>query len=309
LAGAYTRIERQFFTMIGRLSALCLAIACLAPASLSAQAKQVSVYASVLDSSGHPATGLGVSDFKVREDNVAREVLSVAPATERLSVALLLDNTQASSGATQMIREGAADFIKTLSGKAEIAVITFGDRPTILQDYTTDQKRLLDAVGRIFPQPGAGAYFDDAIMEISKGFEKRAPARPVIAALLVEDPHEFSTRFYQQVLDQLAKSGAALHVLAIGQPSGSQTDELRNRNQVLALGTERTGGRRDQLLASTAIPGALKQLADELANQYVVTYARPETLIPPEKVQVTVTRPGLTVRARTQAPPAPAPVK
>ncbi|HWK09270.1 MAG TPA: VWA domain-containing protein [Vicinamibacterales bacterium] len=285
-----------------RLSVLVIAAVCATPAASFAQTKQVSVYASVLDASGRPVQGLTASDFKVREDNVAREVLSAAPATERLTIALLIDNTQAASGATQMIRDGARDFIKALEGKAEIAIITFGDRPTIAQDYTTDQKRLLDAAGRLFPQPGAGAYFDDAVLEVSRGLEKRNPPRPVIAALLVEDPHEFSNRFYQQVLDQLAKSGAALHVLALGQPSGSQTDELRNRNQVLALGTERTGGRRDQLLAATAIPGAMKQLADELANQYVVTYARPETLIPPEKVSVSVARPGVTVRARTQAP-------
>lgn len=288
--------------MIRRSSALLLAAACLAPAAVYAQAKQVNVYASVLDANGRPVPGLTPSDFKVREDNVAREVLSVKPATERLSIALLLDNSQASSGATQMIRDGARDFIKTLSGKAEIAVITFGDRPTIVQDYTTDEKRLLEAVGRFFPQPGAGADFDDAIYEVSKGFQKRDAPRPVIAALLVEDPHEFSNRFYQQVLDELTKSAATLHVLALGQPSGAQTDELRNRNQVLALGTERTGGRRDQLLAATAVPGAMKQLADELAHQYVVTYARPETLIPPEKVSITVTKPGVTVRARTQAP-------
>ena len=43
------------------------------------------------------------------------------------------------------------------------------------------------------------------------------------------------------------------------------------------------------------------QLADELTNQYVVQYGRPEQLIPPEKVQVTVNRPGVTVRARTRA--------
>jgi len=287
------------------LSALTFAAVCALPAAALGQASPVSVYASVVDGSGHPVQGLTAADFKVSEDKVSREVLSVAPATERLTVALLLDNTQAASGATQMIRDGAQAFVKTLAGKAEIAIITFGDRPTIVQDYTTDQKRLLDAIGHVFAQSGAGAYFDDAILEVSKGFEKRGTARPVIAALLVEDPHEFSNRYYQQVLDELDKSGATLDVLALGQPSGAQTDELRNRNQVLALGTERTGGRRDQLLA---IPGAMQQLAEELANQYVVTYARPEALIPPEKVAVSVTRPGLTVRARTKAP-AKAPIK
>ncbi|HTI36136.1 MAG TPA: VWA domain-containing protein [Vicinamibacterales bacterium] len=291
--------------MSRRVRVLLIALIGFAPAAaVFAQTKDVRVYASVLDADGHPVTGLTAADFTVREDNTTREVLSVAPATEPLTIAFLIDNTQASSGATQMIREGARNFVKALSGKAEIAIITFGDRPTIAQDYTTDEKRLLDAVGRIFAQPGAGAYFDDAVMEVSRGLQKREPARPVIAALLVEDPHEFSNRYYQPILDQLAKSGAALHVLAFGTPSGSETDELRNRNQVLALGTERTGGRRDQLLAATAIPGALTQLADELAHQYVVTYARPETLIPPEKLAVSVKRPGVTVRARTQAPPA-----
>ena len=50
---------------------------------------------------------------------------------------------------------------------------------------------------------------------------------------------------------------------------------MRNRNQVVALGTERTGGRRDQVLALTGAASELKQIADELLNQYVVTYAPP----------------------------------
>ena len=70
------------------------------------------------------------------------------------------------------------------------------------------------------------------------------------------------------------------------------TDEMRNRGRVIADGTERTGGRRDQVLAASGITEALPQVADELLNQYVVTYGRPDTLIPPEKLQVTVSRPG-----------------
>jgi hypothetical protein len=54
------------------------------------------------------------------------------------------------------------------------------------------------------------------------------------------------------------------------------------------------------VLASSGIPEALLRVADDLLNQYVVTYGRPDRLIPPEKLQVTSTKPGVTVRARTR---------
>jgi hypothetical protein len=75
---------------------------------------------------------------------------------------------------------------------------------------------------------------------------------------------------------------------------------MRNRGMVLAEGPKISGGRRDQLLHPPAIAEALPRLADELLNQYLVTYGRPDTLIPPEKIQVSVSRPGLTARARTK---------
>jgi hypothetical protein len=77
-------------------------------------------------------------------------------------------------------------------------------------------------------------------------------------------------------------------------------DEVRNRDQVVAIATERTGGRRDHPLAFTAAGLKMTQLANELLDQYVVTYARPDRLIPPAKIEVTVSKPGLTARARTR---------
>ena len=41
----------------------------------------------------------------------------------------------------------------------------------------------------------------------------------------------------------------------------------------------------------------MKLVATELMNQYLVVYGRPETLIPPDTLQVGVTRPGLDVHA------------
>jgi len=62
----------------------------------------------------------------------------------------------------------------------------------------------------------------------------------------------------------------------------------------------RSGGRRDQVLAASGLAEALPRVADDLLHQYVVTYGRPDKLVPPEKIQVTVSRPGATVRARTR---------
>jgi VWFA-related protein len=281
--------------------ALLMGACCMRPAVILAQAKPTSILVSVLDSKGDPVTGLTAADVIVKEDNVQREVLKVEPATDPLTVALLVDDSQALDAGVQFIRDAARDFVKTLAGKADIAVITFGERPTIALDYTRDEQAVLAATNRIFPRSGAGSYLLDAIIETSKGLQKKEAARPVIVVLMLEDV-EFSNRYYEQVLNELDKSRAALHVVAIGTPdSGVNSDEIRNRNMVVAEGTSRTGGRRDQVLALSGAPARMAQLAKELLNQYTVTYARPETLIPPERVDVSTPRSGLTVRAPRKA--------
>ena len=50
-----------------------------------------------------------------------------------------------------------------------------------------------------------------------------------------------------------------------------------------------------------ALKGELDQVATDLENQYHVVYARPASLVPPEKTEVSVKQPGLTVRG-TPAP-------
>jgi VWFA-related protein len=258
------------------------------------------IYVSVVDGSGKAVTDLTAQDFTVREDGVVREVTSAGPATEQLTISMLVDDSQAATEAIQFMRDAIPSFVQRLNGKAEIAIATIGERPTNQIDYTTSTDALKKVVGRLFQKSGSGGYLLEGIVEVSRGLQKREPKRPHIVAISTEGP-EFSNRSHQQVLDALYASGASLHVLVLGQPSDSTTDEMRERNIVIGDGTAKTGGRRDQVLALSGLTDRLNQVADELTNQYVVQYGRPEQLIPPEKVQVTVKRQGLTVRARTRA--------
>jgi VWFA-related protein len=287
-------MKRHILTL--SIAALCL----LAIHPLGAQSTPAEIYAGVLDKNGDAVTGLTGADFRVREDGAVREVLKASEATEPMTIALLVDDSQAASPAIQMIREALDGFIPALAGKGEITLTTFGERPTIAVDYTADQKKLLDGAHHIFARPGSGAYLMDAIVDVCKGFQKREAKRPVIVVLAIDAEIEYSNRHYQEVVDAIDKAHATLHTITLGNPNNSRTDEVRNRNQVIATSTERTGGRRDNVLALTGAAPRMKQLAGELAHQYLVTYSRPETLIPPEKIEVTVGNPALTVHARTR---------
>jgi VWFA-related protein len=276
-------------------------LACVWSRRVAAQAIQKSLYVSVVDDADQPVPGLGPRDFVVREDNAAREVLTVRPADEPMQIALLVDTSQVARNDISHMRTALPPFVAALTSpnesgaKNQIAIIAFGERPTVFTEYTSSPAALQKGIDRIWAQQGSGPYFVDAVYEVVEAFKKRGATRPVIVAIVAEGG-EMSYRQYDQVLDPLRASGAPLYALMIGSPSSSLSDEARNRNMVLDRGTTDTGGRRDQLLAPSALGDRLSLLAKQLLHQYKVTYARPQSLIPPERVTVAAAKPGLTAR-------------
>jgi VWFA-related protein len=257
------------------------------------------IYVSVVDRRDAPVRGLTVADFVVREDGVAREVLKVEPATSAMQVVLIVDDSAAAEPAIRDMREALNAFIAKLQGKAEIGLVSIGERPTSLVELTNNLDALKKGVSRIFARQGAGAYFLEGLSDVARGFRKREAPRKAIVALITEGV-EFSNMYSTTVLNELYASRATLHVLSIGRPNESMSDEMRNRGIVLDEGTTRTGGRRDQILATSGLADNMRRVADELLNQYLVTYGAPESLIPPEKIDVMSTRKDVRVRARTR---------
>jgi hypothetical protein len=270
------------------ISALLLAFT--APAAFG-QAEERVVYTSVVDKDGAPVLDLTARDFIVREDGMAREILRVAKDDDPLQVALLVDNSTSMRSRLPQLRKAAAAFVQATRENVPIALITLAERPTIVVGYTTDRGQLHKAIEKMFSFE-AGNYLLDGIAETSQGLAKRTLWRSAIAVITGLGP-ELSYRQYTEVLRFFREGGASLNVLQLGMGVGGQGREI-----VVSRGTSETGGRFEEVLTPAALELKAQQLGTEISNQYRVTYARPERLIPPKRIEVSIRRPNLRARTR-----------
>jgi VWFA-related protein len=253
------------------------------------------MFVSAVNGDGEPVEGLGPEAFIITEDGRRREVLRVSRATEPIDIALLIDNSQAASEEITFLRTSLAKFVATMAPGNQIAVITLADRPTIAANYTADPKRLADAVGRLFSMKQSGATTLDAIVETAQGLRKRETPRAVIVPVIT-DGVEFTNRYSRDVARSLVESRVALHAITIGLFSHTDEHGIRERSFLLDEGPRRSGGHRTNLLNPTGLDPALQRLARELSSQYKVVYGRPESLIPPDTIEVSSGKTGVTMR-------------
>jgi VWFA-related protein len=259
-----------------------------------AGARERTVFVSALDSRGEPVEGLNPNDFVVTEDGRQREILRVSRAVEPMDIAVLVDNSAAADRAIPSLRDGLKDFVGALAPDHQIAVVGLADRPTILQDYTSNRTQLETATGRLFAMGSSGMTLLDAIVEVSAGLRRREATRAVLVPVLTTGV-EFTNRNGRDVVAAARQAGASLNAIVVGVLNFASIEE-RERAIVLDQGTRETGGQYVTLLTESALVPGLQKLARQLSSQYKVVYGRPESLIPPEKTEVSSSRPGVTMR-------------
>jgi len=266
------------------------------------------IYVTVADDKGVAPSDLTPQEVEVKEDGAVRRVLAVKPATETMQIVMLVDD---SGAGIQHIREGVAGFLRIVQRTAEIAIVSTAAQNTVLVDFTSDPGALMNGVNRLSTRSTSGGYLLDAIQESANTLVRRQAPRPVIVVLALEGK-EFSNVPAARVLDAVRQSGAIVHVLTVGKPSletmtglnqrptesfHQSLDETLARHTVLGEAPRRSGGRVEQLGQASGIPKRLAQIAYELRDQLAVTYARPASAKPAERLDVAVKRRGLKVRA------------
>jgi VWFA-related protein len=289
------------------------------PREGQAIAKQTrTIYVSVTDKSGASVTDMQAADFEVKDGGKVCSISSVAPAEIPLRIALLVADQ--GTGAFQL---GTARFMQKLLGHAEFALYSIVIQPEKLIDFSHDGAELSAALKKLGPRGRevGSAQLLEAIQEATKEVqhEDRRPAI-VVMRLGGEGP---TTLNGNDVREALRKSGAVLYVVSSAGAQGSappqargtdavsvQQGQLRDQeltdgqfalNQVLGDGAKESGGRHDQVIATTHA-NPVEQVAEELLHQYEIKYVLPDGAKPAEKISVSTKRKGVTLHAPSRVP-------
>ena len=274
--------------------------------SAAPQGRTHTVFVTATEENGAPVVDLAAADFAVKEDGKDREVLRAELARVPMQLAIIVDDN-----GTGIFRAGLVSFVRLLQGRAEIALSSVVGQTHRLVDYTPNAEKVLEAVMGLSARPGTndGGQLLEGIFQASKDQEKRGATRPVIVALTVGG-EEHSTVPAHNVLDQLAKTGSTLYVIQVAgtllRPTVQITQprqllgENLNLSEVLGEGPKQTGGWREEIVASTGLVPGLGRIAAELKSQYVLEYSRPPKGKPLERLNVSVKRRGLDLRAPTK---------
>jgi hypothetical protein len=264
------------------------------------------VYLTVTEGdTGAPVLDLTSEDFLVKEDGKDRDVVKVRLAREPLHLMLLVDDN--GSG---IFRSGLLQFIQQLQGHGLMGLSTVVGQTHKLVDYTANAQTVANAAATLTARPGTndGGQLLEGIYQASRDQEKLEASRPVIVALTVGG-EEHSTVPAHLVLDQLAKSGSKLYVIQVAgmlRPTVPITQsrqllgENLNLSEVLGEGPKQTGGWREEIVATPGLVLGLGRIAGALKNQYALEYTRPPKGKPLEKLNVSLKRRSLNLRAPTK---------
>jgi Ca-activated chloride channel homolog len=295
-AAGYIRDSIIFVLM----AVLGSAAATPAGAQFSSGVSVVEVYATASDRNGEPVRGLTKEDFAVTERGLPQVVSVFAAGDFPLSVAVAIDRSFSMAGPRLAVaRSAARTFLGELRPEDEAAVLTIGSQVEVAAPLSTDRRAQFDALDRIDAFGTTGLY--DAVIA-AIGITQAAKGRRALV-LLSDGTDRYSRSTAEEVLEQARRSDVMVYPIALGRTASPFFEQL----------AARTGGRAFHLQDPARLVDTLRRIARELRFQYLLGYApasAPASQGEWRPIEVRVTRPGVTVRARegylTGQAPAPA---
>ncbi len=251
----------------------------------------------VTDLEGHYVRGLKAEDFKLYEDLQPQKIQSFQFEESPFAGAILLDASASMGGKLTFARAACASFVEGIRDGDVFSIYKFnGTKVKMLQDFT-EVRDVPDSVWDMKADSLTPLY--DAVVMASDALAKREERRRAI--LLVSDGGDSNSRAsMDDAVKKATNAGVSIYAVDLTDSTVTRSGAKEMGAEAMKSLTEKTGGRFFRTPSGAVLKDAFAETVEELRNQYTLSYESSNDKQDGKwrKIEVRVTRPGLTIRTK-----------
>jgi len=239
--------------------------------TLTQDAYEVRLNASVIDGSGKSIQTLTKDAFHVYEDGVPQTLTSFRHEDLPVSIGLLIDSSGSMYDKRAAVDKASLDFVKLSNPDDEEFLVDFSWEAFIDQDFTNNIDKLQQGLGFIKSSGGTAIY--DALVASADYLAKNAKHPKQVLLVVTDGEDNASSATLEQTIRRIQDLDGPV-IYCVGLLFGEDTDkrESRHARRVLETLAEQTGG-------AAYFPKSLKdvdpiaaEVAQDIRTQYTISY-------------------------------------
>jgi Ca-activated chloride channel homolog len=185
--------------------------------TISVDVDVVLVSAAVSDSKGRMVSGLRQENFRIWEDKVEQNVEYFSSEDSPMSIGLIFDATGSMEDKIASARDAATSFLSVGNPQDEYFLVTFSQRATLDEPFTTDISRLQNHMS-FTPAKGLTPLFDAVYLGLQT---MKSAAHRRKALLLITDGEDNHSRYsFQNIKEFIREEDVQIFVIGIVNRSG-----------------------------------------------------------------------------------------
>ena len=225
----------------------------------------------VTDPLNRLVTGLEKENFRVFEDGVEQEVVTMSSEDVPVSIGLIFDMSGSMSDKVDKARQAAVQFMRTANPLDQFFLVSFNDRAELTSGFTSSVEELQNRM-MFTESKGRTALLDAVYLGLS---QMRGAHNAKRALLIISDGGDNHSRYNESDVKNFVKEAdCQIYAIGIYDSIGirSRTAEELNGPSLLSEMTELTGGRVFPVGNISELPDIAAKIGMELRNQYVLGY-------------------------------------
>src|SRR6266404_1580418 len=236
--------------------------------TFKAQTNQVVLHASVTDKNGKLLTNIPQSAFKVYENGVEQPLNLFRREDVPVSMGIIIDNSGSMRDKRTKVAAASMALVKASNPQDEMFIVNFNDDAYLDQPFTSDNKKLEEALDKIDSK--GGTAMRDAI-SMSIDYLKESGKKEKKVLLVVTDGNDNTSN---ETLERLVRKATQSEVLVycIGLLTEEEPREAKKAKRALKSLAEASGGLDYYPKDLSEVERITPQVAHEISNQYIIGY-------------------------------------